>query len=107
MAFRQRHAVLEKAYKHFSEFGLPLTIQHKEYMAIVGAKEALCVISIKRSFKAWKYLTHALRIQYPELSAPKPEPKPEPKPVLKPVTPKAPKPAPKAAVKPAPAVKKD
>ena len=72
-------------------------------MAIVG-RNACCVITIKRSFKAWKYLTHALKSNYPELSAPKPEPKP------KPVTPKAPKPTPKkAAVKPAvkPAVKKD
>ena len=60
-------------------------------MAIVGL-DACCVITVKRSFKAWKYLTHALRINYPELSAPKPEPKP--------VTPPAPKP--KAAVKPAP-----
>ena len=104
MAVRQRQAVLEKAFKHFKEFELPLSIQQKEYMAIVGL-DACCVITVKRSFKAWKYLTHALRIQYPELSAPKAPPKPEPKPV----TPKAPKPAPKAAVKPAikPTVKKD
>jgi len=98
MAVRQRQAVLEKASKHFKEFELPLSIQHKEYMAIVG-KEACCVITIKRSFKAWKYLIHALRVHYPELTAPKVEPKP--------VTPKAPKRAPSAAVKPAvkPAVK--
>jgi len=103
MAVRQRKAVLEKAYQHFKDFGLPLDIGQKEYMAIVG-RNACCVITVKRSFKAWKYLTHALKSNYPELSAPKPEPKP------KPVTPKAPKPAPKkAAVKPAvkPAVKKD
>ena len=102
MAVRQRQAVLEKASKHFKEFELPLSIQHKEYMAIVG-KEACCVITIKRSFKAWKYLIHALRVHYPELTAPKVEPKVEPKPV----TPKAPKRAPSAAVKPAvkPAVK--
>ncbi len=104
MAVRQRQAVLEKASKHFKEFELPLSIQQKEYMAIVG-RDACCVITVKRSFKAWKYLTHALRINYPELSVPKPEPKPEPKPV----TPPAPKQTPKAAVKPAPkqAVKKD
>jgi len=97
MAVRQRQAVLEKAAKHFKEFELPLSIQQKEYMAIVG-RDACCVITVKRSFKAWKYLTHALRINYPELSAPKPEPKPEPKPVIT----KAPKPTPIAAVKPAP-----
>ena len=104
MAVRQRQAVLERASKHFKEFELPLSIQQKEYMAIVGL-DACCVITVKRSFKAWKYLTHALRINYPELSAPKPEPKPEPKPV----TPPAPKQTPKASVKPAPkqAVKKD
>jgi len=104
MAVRQRQTVLEKASKHFKDFELPLSIQHKEYMAIVG-KEACCVITIKRSFKAWKYLIHALGIHYPELTAPKPEPKPEPKPVA----PKAPKPTSKATGKPAvkPAVKKD
>jgi hypothetical protein len=103
MAVRQRQAVLEKTYQHFKDFGLPLDIGQKEYMAIVG-RNACCVITVKRSFKAWKYLTHALKSNYPELSAPKPEPKPTP------VTPKAPKPTPKkAAVKPAvkPAVKKD
>ena len=103
MAVRQRKAVLERTYQHFKDFGLPLDIGQKEYMAIVG-RNACCVITIKRSFKAWKYLLHALKSNYPELSAPKPEPKPTP------VTPKAPKPTPKkAAVKPAvkPAVKKD
>jgi hypothetical protein len=105
MAVRQRQAVLEKTYQHFKDFGLPLNIQQKDYMTIVG-RNACCVITVKRSFKAWKYLIHALKSNYPELTAPKPKPKPEPKPV----TPKAPKPTPKkAAVKPAvkPAVKKD
>ena len=56
-------------------------------------------MSVKRSFKNWKYILYALRVNYPELRAPKPEP----------VTPKAPKPKAKAAVKPAikPAVIED
>ena len=105
MAMRQKQAVLDLALKHFEEFGLPLDIDFKTYTTIVGPREAIHAMSVKRSFKAWKYLTHALRINYPELSAPKPEPKPEPKPV----TPPAPKQTPKASVKPAPkqAVKKD
>ena len=100
MAIRQRQTVLNIAIKHFKEFGLPLDIDFKSYTAIVGPREALHPISVKRSFKAWKYLTHAVRVQCPEL-ADKPAPKPAPS--------KAPKPAPKAAVKPAtrPAVKKD
>jgi len=104
MAVRQKAQVLEIARKHFEDFGLPADIEYKNYLAIVGPREALCVRSVKRSFKAWKYITHALKIRHPELFV-KPEPKPEPKPV----TPKVPTPAPKAAVKPAvkPAVKKD
>ena len=100
MAIRQRQTVLNIAIKHFKEFGLPLDIDFKSYTAIVGPREALHPISVKRSFKAWKYLTHAVRVQCPELVN-KPAPKPAPS--------KAPKPAPKAAVKPAvrPAVKKD
>mgnify|MGYP006080263045 FL=1 len=100
MAIRQKQTVLNIAIKHFKEFGLPLDIDFKSYTAIVGPREALHPISVKRSFKAWKYLTHAVRVQCPELVN-KPAPKPAPS--------KAPKPAPKAAVKPAarPAVKKD
>ena len=100
MAIRQRQTVLNIAIKHFKEFGLPLDIDFKSYTAIVGPREALHPISVKRSFKAWKYLTHAVRVPCPELGD-KPAPKPAPS--------KAPKPAPKAAVKPAtrPAVKKD
>ena len=113
MAVRQKTQVLEIARKQFEDFGLPADIEYKNYLAIVGPKEALCVRSVKRSFKAWKYITHALKIRHPELFV-KPEPKPETKPMPKsepkPATPKAPKPAPKkAVVKPAvkPAVKKD
>ena len=102
MAFRQKQAVLDLAVKHFKEFGLPLDIDFKSYTTIVGPKEAIHAISVKRSFKGWKYLVHAVRLKHPELAE---KPKPEPKPV----TPKVPKPAPKAAVKPAvkPAVKED
>jgi hypothetical protein len=100
MAVRVKKTVLDIAYKHFSEFGLPLNIEYKAYASIVGPKEALSAPSVKRSFKAWKYVLHALKKNYPDLVK-KSEPKPAP--------PKAPKPAPKAAVKPAvkPAVKED
>jgi len=112
MAMRQKQAVLNLALKHFKEFGLPLDIDFKTYTTIVGPREAIHAMSVKRSFKAWKYLLHAVNITLRQ-QAPKPQPKvvpaPEPTPELKPVTPKVPKPAPKAAVKPAikPAVKKD
>lgn len=104
MAVRKKQAVLDLALKHFKEFNLPLDIDYKSYSSIVGIKDAIHPMSVKRSFKAWKYLTHALKVRHPELLK-----KPEPKPVPKPVTPKEPKPAPKVAVKPAvkPAVKKD
>ena len=110
MAVRQKQAVLDLVIKHFKEFGLPLDIDFKTYTTIVGAKDAIHAVSVKRSFKAWKYLTHAVRIKCPELKE-KPEPVvvPTPKAEPKSVTPKVPKPAPKVAVKPAikPAVKKD
>ena len=98
MAIRQKQTVLDLAIKHFKEFELPLDIDFKSYTSIVGPAEAIHAISVKRSFKAWKYLTHAVRIKCPEL-ANKPKPKPEPV--------KPPKPAPKASGKPAakPAVK--
>ena len=104
MAVRQKQAVLNLVIKHFKEFGLPLDIDFKTYTTIVGDKEAVHAVSVKRSFKAWKYLTHAVKITCPEL-AKKPEQVPEPKSV----TPRVPKPAPKVAVKPAvkPAVKED
>jgi len=90
MAVRQKQLVLDTAYKHFKEFELPLDIDYKSYMNIVGPKDAIHAISVKRSFKAWKYLTHALKLKHPDLGK-KPEPVP------------APKPAPKAKEAPAPA----
>ena len=99
MAVRQKQLVLDTAYKHFKEFELPLDIDYKSYMNIVGPKEAIHAISVKRSFKAWKYLTHALKLKHPDLGK-KPEPAPAPKPA-----PKA-KVAPKPSSKAAPAEKK-
>ena len=83
MAVRVKQTVLDIAYKHFKEFGLPLDIEYKSYTGIVGAKEALSPPSVKRSFKAWKYLLHALKKHHPDLVK-KPEPKPAPKPAPKP-----------------------
>lgn len=81
MAVRQKQTVLDIAYGHFKEHKLPLTIEYKDYVAKVGADEALHAISVKRSFKAWKYVTHALKLKYPELmEAPKPAPKAKPAP---------------------------
>jgi len=91
MAIRQKQAVLDIVIKQFKEFGLPLDIDYKSYTTIVGPSEAIHPMSVKRSFKAWKYVTHAIRLKCPEL-ANKPEPIPEP------VEP--PKPAPKASGKP-------
>ena len=88
MAVRQKQLVLDTAYRHFKEFELPLDIDYKSYMNIVGPKEAIHAISVKRSFKAWKYLLHALKVKHPDLGK-KAEPAP------------APKPAPKAKVAPA------
>jgi hypothetical protein len=83
MAVRQKQLVLDTAYKHFKEFELPLDIDYKSYVNIVGPKEAIHAISVKRSFKAWKYLTHALKLKHPELGK-KPEPAPAPKPAPEP-----------------------
>jgi hypothetical protein len=99
MAIRQKQAVLDIAIKHFKEFELPLDIDFKSYTAIVGPSEAIHPMSVKRSFKAWKYLVRAVRLKCPELvEKPKPEPAPS----------KEPKPERKATAKPAvkPAVKK-
>ena len=98
MAIRQKKTVLDLAVKHFTEFGLPLDIDYKSYATIVGPAEAIAPMSVKRSFKAWKNLVHAVRVKCPELVN-KPVPAPEP---IKP-----PKPEPKASGKPAakPAVK--
>jgi hypothetical protein len=92
MGVRAKTTVVEIAAKHFKDFGLPLDIEYKSYQTIVGAKEALSPIQVKRSFKAWKYLIQAVKKYHPELTAPKPKPAPKP----------APKAAPKPASKPAP-----
>ena len=95
MAVRQKQKVLDTLYTQFKEFGFPLDIEYKNYATIVGAREAVHAISVKRSFKAWKYVLHALKKNYPDLlEEPKPEPKPEPapKPAPKPQNPKTPKP---------------
>ena len=102
---RQKQAVLNLALKHFKEFDLPLNIDFKSYTSIVGPSNAIHAMSVKRSFKAWKYLLHAVRINL--VREPKPIVAPEPLLEPKSITPKAPKPARKAAVKPAPAVKED
>lgn len=73
MAIRQKKKVLEILYTQFKEFELPLDIEHKSYVSIVGPRKSLNAISIKRSFKAWKYALLALRTQYPDLTK-KPEP---------------------------------
>lgn len=83
MAVRQKQLVLDTAYKHFKEFELPLDIDYKSYVNIVGPKDAIHAISVKRSFKAWKFLTHALKLKHPELGK-KPEPAPAPKPAPEP-----------------------
>ena len=91
MGVRAKTTIVEKAAKHFKEFELPLDIEYKSYLTIVGPKEAVSAIQVKRSFKAWKYLLLAVKKYHPELMAPKPAPKAAPKP--------ASKPAPKAASK--------
>ena len=101
MGVRAKQSILDKTAKHFKDFDLPLDIDHKSYVTIVGAKVATSAIEVKRSFKAWKYLLHAIRKNQPRIvKAPTPAPAPAPK---KEPTPKA-KPIPKA--KPAPAAKK-
>jgi len=78
MAVRQKQKVLDIAYAHFKEHKLPLDVDYKTYMAKVGSADALHAISVKRSFKAWKYLLHALKLKHPDLmEAPKPAPKPK------------------------------
>ena len=90
MAVRQKQLVLDTAYRHFKEFELPLDIDYKSYMNIVGPKEAIHAISVKRSFKAWKYLLHALKVKHPDLgkkAEPAPAPKPAPKAKVAPTAP--------------------
>ena len=80
MAVRQKQKVLDIAHEHFKKHNLSLDVDYKTYMAKVGPAEALHAISVKRSFKAWKYLLHALKLKHPELmEAPKPKPAPKPK----------------------------
>jgi hypothetical protein len=81
VAVRQKQKILDTAYKHFKEFQLPLDIDYKSYVGILGPKEAIHAISIKRSFKAWKYLLHALRIKHSDLIE-QPVPKSAPEPVV-------------------------
>ena len=64
--------------KHFLDFELPLNIDQKSYMKIVG-QEAVGVVAIKRSFKQWKYATHALRARMRVVNK---EIKPAPQPTL-------------------------
>ena len=99
MGLRVKRTVLELAAQHFKEFNLPLTIEHKDYVATVGTKMALDAISVKRSFKKWSVLLHALRKHYPELTeTPKPAPAPKPAAAPKAAPAKsAPAPKPKAA----------
>jgi hypothetical protein len=100
MGLRVKRTVLEIAAQHFKEFNLPLTIEHKDYVAAVGTKMAVNAISVKRSFKKWSVLLHALRKHYPELAeAPKPALAPKPAAAPK-AAPAKPAPAPKAAAAP-------
>jgi len=97
MGLRAKQTVLGQAAQHFKEFKLPLTIDHKEYVAIVGSKMAINAISVKRSFKKWSVLLHALKKHYPELvEKPAPAPKPAVAPKAAPAK-SAPAPKPKAA----------
>lgn len=89
MGIRNRRAVLEIAVEHFKEFNIPLTVSHKEYLAIVGTRMGLSTPSIKRSFKRWPILVKAVASKLALEKKPEP-PKPEPK---------------KAEAKPAPAAK--
>ncbi len=80
MAVRQKQKVLDIAHEHFKKHKLSLDVDYKTYLAKVGPADALHAISVKRSFKAWKYLLHALKVKHPELmEAPKPKPAPKPK----------------------------
>ena len=78
MGVRAKTTVLATLEKHFLDFELPLDIDQKSYMSIVGT-QAVSVISIKRSFKAWKYAMVALRRR---LRVVTPEIKPAPQPTL-------------------------
>lgn len=79
MGIRDKRNLLETAYKHFKEYDLPLDIDQKSYINIVGSG-AIPTAAIKRRFKAWKYFLVGLRTTYPDLSKPKAPPPPPPKP---------------------------
>ena len=80
MAVRQKQKVLDIAHEHFKKHNLSLDVDYKTDKDKVGPADALHAISVKRSFKAWKYLLHALKLKHPELmEAPKPKPAPKPK----------------------------
>jgi len=97
MGLRSKRSVRQLAAKHFKEFELPIDITHKSYVSIVGPKEAVSGISVKRSYKQWKYLLAALRKYNPELvEKPAPAPKPAAAPKAAPAK-SAPAPKPKAA----------
>ena len=98
MGVRAKQTILDKTAKHFKDFDLPLDIDHKSYVAIVGHKVATSAIEVKRSFKAWKYLLLAIKKSQPRIiKTPTPAPAPTSK---EKSTPKA-KPAPKAKTAPA------
>tara|TARA_X000001382_G_scaffold76281_2_gene53314 strand:+ start:2346 stop:2657 length:312 start_codon:yes stop_codon:yes gene_type:complete len=81
MGVRDKRNLLETGYKHFKDYDLPLDIDQKSYINIVG-RGALPTAAVKRRFKAWKYFLVGLKTTYPDLSKPKappPPPPPEPK----------------------------
>lgn len=78
MGVRAKTTVLMTLEKHFLDFELPLDIDQKSYMNIVG-KNAVSAVAIKRSFKAWKYAMVALRNRMRVVNK---EIKPAPKPTL-------------------------
>ncbi len=66
MSVRQRKKALDTVYTHFKEFELPLDIEYKSYQTIIG-RNALSALSVRRHFRAWKYLLHALKGSHPDL----------------------------------------
>lgn len=94
MGIRNKRAVLDIATEHFKEFKIPLSVSHKEYLAIVGTRMGISAPSVKRSFKRWPILVKAVAAKLALEPAPAPKPAPTPKPAPK-----------KAEAKPAPAEK--
>ena len=83
MGVRHKQTIVNTLYKHFKEFELPVDIEYKSYVQIVGVREAVSPVAIKRSFKAWKYALKALTNNYPDILK-KPEPVIQPTLVKKP-----------------------